>query len=151
MVGLMLKLAESFDKIELEIHRCDLKKRLKIAQPLHLPPRPDGRKFRAFVYDITQHIVFKRCIAVVVLVNSMLLSITVTFVYFSSTHKPINEFAFASKFQWIKDEIHTERLVIISTLLTFVFVIEVNNFARSLLMDRIALKHAILRSSFRWS
>ncbi|KAJ6641408.1 Sodium leak channel NALCN [Pseudolycoriella hygida] len=81
---------------------CDLKKRLKIAQPLHLPPRPDGRKFRAFVYDITQHIIFKRCIAVVVLVNSMLLSIT-----------------------WIKDEIHTERLVIISTLLTFVFVIEV--------------------------
>lgn len=82
---------------------CDLKKRLKIAQPLHLPPRPDGRKFRAFVYDITQHIIFKRCIAVVVLVNSMLLSIT-----------------------WIKDEIHTERLVIISTLLTFVFVIEVS-------------------------
>lgn len=81
---------------------CDLKKRLKIAQPLHLPPRPDGRKFRAFVYDITQHIIFKRCIAVVVLVNSMLLSIT-----------------------WIKDETHTERLVIISTLLTFVFVIEV--------------------------
>ncbi|XP_062711996.1 sodium leak channel NALCN isoform X2 [Aedes albopictus] len=81
---------------------CDLKKRLKIAQPLHLPPRPDGRKFRAFVYDITQHIAFKRCIAVVVLVNSMLLSIT-----------------------WTKDEIHTERLVIVSTLLTFVFVIEV--------------------------
>lgn len=57
---------------------CDLKKRLKIAQPLHLPPRPDGRKFRAFVYDITQNIIFKRCIAVVVLVNSMLLSITVS-------------------------------------------------------------------------
>lgn len=56
---------------------CDLKKRLKIAQPLHLPPRPDGRKFRAFVYDITQNITFKRFIAVVVLVNSMLLSITV--------------------------------------------------------------------------
>uniref|UniRef100_A0A182KFW9 Ion transport domain-containing protein n=1 Tax=Anopheles christyi TaxID=43041 RepID=A0A182KFW9_9DIPT len=81
---------------------CDLKKRLKIAQPLHLPPRPDGRKFRAFVYDITQHIAFKRCIAVVVLVNSMLLSIT-----------------------WTKDEVHTERLVIVSTFLTFVFVIEV--------------------------
>lgn len=57
---------------------CDLKKRLKIAQPLHLPPRPDGRKFRASVYDITQNIIFKRCIAVVVLVNSMLLSITVS-------------------------------------------------------------------------
>lgn len=56
---------------------CDLKKRLKIAQPLHLPPRPDGRKFRAFVYDITQNITFKRCIAVVVLINSLLLSITV--------------------------------------------------------------------------
>lgn len=81
---------------------CDLKKRLKIAQPLHLPPRPDGRKFRAFVYDITQHIIFKRCIAVVVLINSMLLSIT-----------------------WIKEETHTERLVIVSTVLTFVFVIEV--------------------------
>ncbi|XP_058821851.1 sodium leak channel NALCN isoform X1 [Topomyia yanbarensis] len=81
---------------------CDLKKRLKIAQPLHLPPRPDGRKFRAFVYDITQHIAFKRCIAVVVLVNSMLLSIT-----------------------WTKDETHTERLVIVSTFLTFVFVVEV--------------------------
>lgn len=58
---------------------CDLKKRLKIAQPLHLPPRPDGRKFRAFVYDITQHIIFKRCIAVVVLINSMLLSVTVSY------------------------------------------------------------------------
>ncbi|XP_055922237.1 sodium leak channel NALCN [Eupeodes corollae] len=81
---------------------CDLKKRLKIAQPLHLPPRPDGRKVRAFTYDITQHIIFKRCIAVVVLINSMLLSIT-----------------------WIKDEVHTERLVVVSTVLTFVFVIEV--------------------------
>ncbi|XP_037936691.1 sodium leak channel non-selective protein [Teleopsis dalmanni] len=81
---------------------CDLKKRLKIAQPLHLPPRPDGRKFRAFIYDITQHITFKRIIAVVVLINSMLLSIT-----------------------WIKGEVHTERLVIVSAVLTFVFVVEV--------------------------
>ncbi|EDW00557.1 sodium leak channel non-selective protein isoform X1 [Drosophila grimshawi] len=81
---------------------CDLKKRLKIAQPLHLPPRPDGRKIRAFTYDITQHIIFKRVIAVVVLINSMLLSIT-----------------------WIKGEVHTERLVIVSAVLTFVFVIEV--------------------------
>lgn len=29
-------------------------------------------------------------------------------------------------FQWIKDEVHTERLVTISMLLTFVFVIEVS-------------------------
>lgn len=57
---------------------CDLKKRLKIAQPLHLPPRPDGRKFRAFVYDITQHIAFKRFVAFVVLINSLLLCVTVS-------------------------------------------------------------------------
>lgn len=56
---------------------CDLKKRLKIAQPLHLPPRPDGRKVRAFAYDVTQHIYFKRFIAAIVLINSGLLSVTV--------------------------------------------------------------------------
>ncbi|XP_023021096.2 sodium leak channel non-selective protein na isoform X3 [Leptinotarsa decemlineata] len=55
---------------------CDLKKRLKIAQPLHLPPRPDGKKFRAFIYDITQNIKFKRCVALMVLINSGLLSVT---------------------------------------------------------------------------
>lgn len=41
---------------------CDLKKRLKIAQPLHLPPRPDNMKFRSFFYDITQNLTFKRCV-----------------------------------------------------------------------------------------
>lgn len=56
---------------------CDLKKRLKIAQPLHLPPRPDGHHVRAFAYDVTQHIWFKRFIAVVVLANSALLCIRV--------------------------------------------------------------------------
>lgn len=56
---------------------CDLKKRLKIAQPLHLPPRPDGHPIRAFAYDVTQHIWFKRFIAVVVLANSALLCIRV--------------------------------------------------------------------------
>lgn len=81
---------------------CDLKKRLKIAQPLHLPPRPDGRKFRAFVYDITQHIVFKRLIAISVLINSSLLCIT-----------------------WIKDDVQTERLVLFSILLNIVFCSEV--------------------------
>ncbi|XP_065156666.1 sodium leak channel NALCN isoform X2 [Atheta coriaria] len=55
---------------------CDLKKRLKIAQPLHLPPRPDGKKFRAFIYDITQNLKFKRLVAVMVLINSSLLSVT---------------------------------------------------------------------------
>lgn len=81
---------------------CDLKKRLKIAQPLHLPPRPDGRKFRAFVYDITQNIIFKRLIAGSVLLNSALLCVT-----------------------WIKGDVNTERLVFISVLLNMVFVSEV--------------------------
>lgn len=58
--------------------RCDLKKRLKIAQPLHLPPRPYGKKFRAFIYDITQNIYFKRFIALMVLVNSALLCVSVS-------------------------------------------------------------------------
>jgi hypothetical protein len=56
---------------------CDLKKRLKIAQPLHLPPRPDGHAVRAFAYDITQNIWFKRFIAMAVLLNSALLCIRV--------------------------------------------------------------------------
>lgn len=60
-----------------KIYRCDLKKRLKIAQPLHLPPRPDRRKFRAFIYDITQKIHFKRFFAVIVLINSCLLCVSV--------------------------------------------------------------------------
>ncbi|KAI9590564.1 hypothetical protein GQX74_008731 [Glossina fuscipes] len=81
---------------------CDLKKRLKIAQPLHLPPRPDGRKVRAFAYDVTQHIYFKRFIAAIVLINSSLLSIT-----------------------WIKGESYTEICVLLSVTLTFVFVVEV--------------------------
>jgi sodium leak channel non-selective protein len=81
---------------------CDLKKRLKIAQPLHLPPRPDGKRFRAFVYDITQNIIFKRLIATAVLTNSALLCIT-----------------------WIKGDYYTERLVFISVLLNMVFVCEV--------------------------
>ena len=57
---------------------CDLKKRLKIAQPLHLPPRPDGHRIRAFAYDITQNIWFKRFIALMVLINSALLCIRVS-------------------------------------------------------------------------
>ncbi|XP_077301689.1 sodium leak channel non-selective protein na [Arctopsyche grandis] len=81
---------------------CDLKKRLKIAQPLHLPPRPDGRRFRAAAYDITQHIAFKRCIAIAVLLNSSLLAVT-----------------------WIKEAPHTEWLALTSALLTLVFVAEV--------------------------
>ncbi|XP_060526683.1 sodium leak channel NALCN isoform X2 [Cylas formicarius] len=81
---------------------CDLKKRLKIAQPLHLPPRPDGKKFRAFIYDITQNIRFKRAIAILVLINSALLSVT-----------------------WEKDDPTTDTLVTVSMVCTFIFVVEV--------------------------
>ncbi|XP_032668813.1 sodium leak channel non-selective protein-like [Odontomachus brunneus] len=81
---------------------CDLKKRLKIAQPLHLPPRPDGKKFRAFIYDITQNIYFKRFIAVMVITNSALLCVS-----------------------WRIEESHTEPLATFSMILTLVFLVEV--------------------------
>ena len=61
---------------------CDLKKRLKIAQPLHLPPRPDGRKNRAFIYDITQNMKFKRSVALLVIANSSLLCVSVSLIIF---------------------------------------------------------------------
>ncbi|XP_031343875.1 sodium leak channel non-selective protein-like isoform X3 [Photinus pyralis] len=81
---------------------CDLKKRLKIAQPLHLPPRPDGRKFRAFIYDITQNIKFKRLVALMVLVNSSLLGVT-----------------------WDEEQERTEILATVGISCTLIFVIEV--------------------------
>ncbi|GBP70250.1 Sodium leak channel non-selective protein [Eumeta japonica] len=81
---------------------CDLKKRLKIAQPLHLPPRPDGRKVRAFAYDVTQNLTFKRVIAIVVLINSGLLAVT-----------------------WSRHSPYTEQLALTSAMLTLVFVVEV--------------------------
>uniref|UniRef100_A0A0X3PIX2 Sodium leak channel non-selective protein n=5 Tax=Schistocephalus solidus TaxID=70667 RepID=A0A0X3PIX2_SCHSO len=70
----------------------DLKGRIKLTQPLHIPPRPKLRqepgqlpipggnviettylRFRCVMYDITQHIVFKRLSAILVLANSALL------------------------------------------------------------------------------
>lgn len=53
----------------------DLKKRLKIAQPLHVPPRPETSRFQSFIYDIVQHLYFKRLIAALVLFNSFLLCV----------------------------------------------------------------------------
>ena len=38
----------------------DLKKRLKIAQPLHVPPKPENNIFQACIYDVTQTTLFKR-------------------------------------------------------------------------------------------
>lgn len=81
---------------------CDLKKRLKIAQPLHLPPRPDHVRFRAIIYDIIQDIVFKRLIAILVLCNSSLLIV-----------------------HWDPNESHTVSFATISAGLTSAFTIEV--------------------------
>ena len=53
----------------------DLSRRLKIVQPLHQPPRPDGDGLRAAAYDLSQHTRFKRIIAFCVLSNSFLLSL----------------------------------------------------------------------------
>ena len=53
----------------------DLKKRLKIAQPLHVPPKPENNVLQACIYDITQNVYFKRFIASLVLVNSCLLCV----------------------------------------------------------------------------
>ncbi|XP_022657488.1 sodium leak channel non-selective protein-like isoform X3 [Varroa destructor] len=81
---------------------CDLKKRLKIAQPLHLPPRPDTHRFRAFIYDITQQLWFKRLIAIMVLANSSLLCVS-----------------------WGSDETHTVPLATVSAAFTILFGVEV--------------------------
>ncbi|XP_071779648.2 sodium leak channel NALCN isoform X3 [Centroberyx gerrardi] len=80
----------------------DLKSRLKIAQPLHLPPRPENGGFRAKMYDITQHPFFKRGIAVLVLAQSVLLSV-----------------------KWDVGDPVTVPLATMSVVFTFIFVLEV--------------------------
>ncbi|CAH8483294.1 unnamed protein product [Dicrocoelium dendriticum] len=73
----------------------DLKGRIKLTHPLQLPPRPKLRlepgqdgfnltpvtntlekrsvKFRCFIYDVTQHLAFKRASAILVVINCGLL------------------------------------------------------------------------------
>ncbi|TSU62977.1 Sodium leak channel non-selective protein [Bagarius yarrelli] len=80
----------------------DLKSRLKIAQPLHLPPRPENGGLRARMYDITQHPFFKRGIAVLVLAQSVLLSV-----------------------KWDVDDSVTYSLATMSVVFTLIFVLEV--------------------------
>ncbi|XP_076454223.1 sodium leak channel NALCN-like [Babylonia areolata] len=53
----------------------DLKGRIKLAQPLHIPPRPERSAFRALMYDITQHLYFKRFIVSLVIANCLMLSV----------------------------------------------------------------------------
>ena len=80
----------------------DLKGRIKLAQPLHIPPRPDGNGLRAFMYDITQNIWFKRCIAFLVLANCSLLVVP-----------------------WTEEEDHTWVLANVSVVFTLMFLLEV--------------------------
>lgn len=101
---------------------CDLKKRLKIAQPLHLPPRPDGKKFRAFIYDITQNLKFKRLVAVMVLINSSLLSVTVSTIFKNSVYIIKTCFIIL---QWNKEHSYTVILAYINVTCILMFVVEV--------------------------
>ena len=37
----------------------DLKGRINLTQPLHVPPRPEKSRFREMMFDVTQHKFFK--------------------------------------------------------------------------------------------
>nr|CDJ84870.1 Ion transport domain containing protein [Haemonchus contortus] len=52
----------------------DLKARLKMAQPLHVPPKPpESAKLRSYLYDLTLSKAFKQSFAILVVVNSFTL------------------------------------------------------------------------------
>ncbi|XP_020895810.1 sodium leak channel non-selective protein [Exaiptasia diaphana] len=53
----------------------DLKKRLKLAQPLHLPPRPDEPGIRKKLYDVMQSVFYRRIVAVIVLLECLTLAV----------------------------------------------------------------------------
>ncbi|VDM31031.1 unnamed protein product [Hydatigera taeniaeformis] len=102
----------------------DLKGRIKLTQPLHIPPRPKLRpepgqlpissettflRFRCLIYDITQHIAFKRAFALLVLFNSALL-------FF-----PFNERG-AEAFPWVRIRYRVQ--VTLAMIFTFLFCME---------------------------
>lgn len=53
----------------------DLKKRLRLAQPLHLPPRPDDPGIQKKLYDIIQSMLYRRIVAVIVLLECLTLAV----------------------------------------------------------------------------
>lgn len=79
----------------------DLKGRIKLAQPLRIPPRPENSKFRSYIFDITQNKMFKKSSAILVLLNCALL------------YKP-----------WEVNEQITKISALISSLFTFLFLVE---------------------------
>lgn len=80
----------------------DLMGRIKLAQPLHIPPRPEHSKLRTLMYDITQNLVFKRGVAFLVLANYSLLAVP-----------------------WLSTEPHTFVLATVSAIFTMLFLMEV--------------------------
>jgi len=79
----------------------DLKGRIKLVQPLRIPPRPENSKFRSYVFDITQDKSFKKSSAVLVLFNCALL------------YKP-----------WKANERITQISALISSVFTLLFLVE---------------------------
>jgi hypothetical protein len=79
----------------------DLKGRIKLAQPLRTPPRPENSKFRSYVFDITQNKMFKKMSAALVLMNCALL------------YKP-----------WKANEQITQISALVCSLFTFLFLVE---------------------------
>lgn len=79
----------------------DLKGRIKLAQPLRTPPRPENSKLRSYIFDITQNRLFKKSSALLVLLNCALL------------YKP-----------WKVNEQNTQISALISSLFTFLFLVE---------------------------
>ncbi len=79
----------------------DLKGRIKLAQPLRTPPRPENSKLRSYIFDITQNRLFKKSSAILVLLNCALL------------YKP-----------WKANEQITQISALISSLFTFLFLVE---------------------------
>ena len=115
----------------------DLKGRIKLAQPLHIPPRPENSRLRAFVFDITQHKQFKRFSAFLVFLNCLLLSVPVR-LSLSLTSCTLMCFSFAIQSikythlkqldigtgKWKVDETHTRALATLAAIFTCLFLIE---------------------------
>ena len=82
----------------------DLRKRLRLAQPLHLPLRPDDSPVRSKLYDFLQSTLYGRVNVVLVVMNCATLAVV----------------------PWIvnPDSVKEESLMLISVVLTILFVIE---------------------------
>ena len=62
----------------------DLKKRLRLAQPLHLARRPDTEGIRTLLFDATQSLIYKRIVIFLVVIDCA----TLTVIQWTSEDKP---------------------------------------------------------------